>query len=519
MPPSKINSWAWCLLWVVSFSGHSAFSQTSKAAASPLAVAQAEIAAGRLDTAEQNLWTVLSSNPNQTEALILLGVIRGRQKRPQEAEALLRRALQLDPTSVLAHRNLASALIAQNKSDAALEEYATLVKLEPRDNQARVGLARLYVAQGKFAESLSVLDAIPANRLSGQAIPIKAASLLGVGKTQEAAALIPRVESTPSISAEMAEVFLNGHAPQYAIKIVDQQLRRSRHPSSTLYSIKGRALQQVGQTSAAMTTFREALAHDPKSVDVMLAMAAVEASQSHHPESLALLKRAWDIQPDAPSILRPLIIEAMKAGERNTASRAAHVLADKSADDLDDQYLCAAVMLEGKDYVSASAIFDKYVLERPNDSKAFLGLGIAELAQQHYDKSRTALERALQIDPSLADAEYQLAVASDQQGATGEEIQHLKRTIQLQPRHAKALASLGAQYLQSGDLQQANSLLEQSVAADPNDSKSQYDLALVLAKLGNSEEAKQHMERYRFLKAAEDAGKDPTAPPQIRSRD
>jgi Flp pilus assembly protein TadD len=167
-------------------------------------------------------------------------------------------------------------------------------------------------------------------------------------------------------------------------------------------------------------------------------------------------------------------------------------------------------MLEGKDFITASSIFEKYVAERPQDSKGFLGLGIAQLAQQHFNEARKALEQALQINPNLADAEYQLGAVADQQGTPAEALQHFARAVELQPQHAKALAGLGAQYLQAGDLEKADALLERSVAADPDNYKTQYDLALVLAKLGRTGEAKRHMDRSRVLKAADDKGKSPS---------
>jgi Flp pilus assembly protein TadD len=238
-------------------------------------------------------------------------------------------------------------------------------------------------------------------------------------------------------------------------------------------------------------------------------MAAIEASRNEHEKSVDLLKRAYALQPGSPEILRPLVVEAVKAGQRKTALRAAQALANKSPDNLDDLYLAAAAMLEGQDFATASSIFEKYVSLRPGDSKGFLGLGIAQLAQQHNEEATKALERSLQIDPTLGDAEYQLGVLADRKGVAAEAIQHFDRAVQLQPRHAKALASLGGQYLQAGDLDKAGAVLERSVAVDPNDSKAQYDLALVLSKLGKTEEAKQHMERSRTLKAAEDLGKNP----------
>src|SRR5712691_5932223 len=54
----------------------------------------------RLDDAEKQLWSVLSQQPDQVWALDLMAEIRMRQKRTPEAEALLRRALSLDPKDV-----------------------------------------------------------------------------------------------------------------------------------------------------------------------------------------------------------------------------------------------------------------------------------------------------------------------------------------------------------------------------------------------------------------------------------
>jgi tetratricopeptide (TPR) repeat protein len=512
MPRSKIRWFAVLLVGSTALCSVSAWPQQGRSSsASPVAKARAEISRGQLDGAEKTLWTVLSSDPNQPEALTLLGIIRGRQKRYAEAEALFRRVLQLEPASLLAHRNLASALIAQNKPDAAIEEYVEVVRLAPQDHAAKIELARLYLARGQFAEALSSLASIPKDRFPPDAIPAQAAALLGLGKREQAAALIPRTKRSPGLAAELAEVFLDGNAPEYAIQAADAALAGSQRAPARLYYLRGRALQETGNSSAARSNLRQAVARDPKSVDALVAIAALEASEGKHEESLALLKRAYALQPDSPAVLRPLVVEGINAGEPKTALRAAQALADKNPDSLDDLYLAAAAMLEGQDFETASSIFQNYVSKRPDDSKGFLGLGIAQLAQQHYPEATKALERSLQIDPKLADAEYQLGVVADRKGAAAEALQHFDRAVQLQPQHAKALASLGGQYLQAGEFEKGHAALERSIAINPNDPKAQYDLALVLSKLGKSEEARQHMERSRALKTAEDLGKNPAA--------
>ena len=49
----------------------------------------------------------------------------------------------------------------------------------------------------------------------------------------------------------------------------------------------------------------------------------------------------------------------------------------------------------------------------------------------------------------------------------------------------------------------AQSAFERSLAADPTNMKTEYNLALVLNKLGKSQEAKVHFERYRKMQEAE----------------
>src|SRR5260370_42147800 len=138
MQRSKIRWFAVLLVGSTALCSVSAWPQQGRSSsASPVAKAWAEISRGQLDGAEKTLWTVLSSDPNQPEALTLLGIIRGRQKRYAEAEALFRRVLQLEPASLLAHPNLASALIAQNNTDGAIEQYKEVVKRAPLDYEGK----------------------------------------------------------------------------------------------------------------------------------------------------------------------------------------------------------------------------------------------------------------------------------------------------------------------------------------------------------------------------------------------
>jgi tetratricopeptide (TPR) repeat protein len=510
MRRNRIEGWRlrpFLIVLALACLGGSPFAWTQKPpaqAGSPLAVAGTRLARGELQGAESALWSLLSSDPNNAEALTLLGIVRGRQQRYQEAEALFRRVLQLNPKSVAAHRNLASALIARDKLDEAIEHYQQAEQLAPQDSTLKLELARLLVGRGRFAEALSTLYTIPRGRFPAAAIPVKAASLLGVGQKSEAAALSARAKDSPEIALDLAEVFLEGNLPGEALKSLNLAAGNLQRPSSRFYFLKGRALTAQGQPSAALTNFRQALALDPKSTDTLLGMAEVYAMQNQHADSTTMLERAHALSSGALPVLRRLAVEAIKAGQHDIALEAANELAEKSTDNLDDRYLAAAAMVAERAYPSAVPILEQYVAQRPQDTKAWFGLGLAYVNLQRYPDARRALERSSTLDPNLAEAEYQLGIVAGKEGKPQEAIQHFEHLVQQQPHHAKALASLGAVYLQSGEMEKAQDALQRSEAADPSEPDTEYQLSLLFNRTGKPEEARRHMERFRKLKEERD---------------
>src|SRR5713101_9775120 len=179
--------------------------------ASPLSTAKAQLARGDLNSVEGTLWGILASEPANEQALLMLGVVRGRQQRYTEAEALFRRVLQLNPKSIVASRNLAGALLAQDKPDDAIQQYNQAIQLSPQDSDLKIEVAKLDLARGNFAGALLTLDTIKAAQFPPTAVPLKAASLLGVGRRSDAQALIPRVQGSSGAALDLAQVFIDAN--------------------------------------------------------------------------------------------------------------------------------------------------------------------------------------------------------------------------------------------------------------------------------------------------------------------
>ena len=469
---------------------------------SPLATVKVQLDRGDLVSAEAGLWSVLTAQPDNEQALTLLGIVRGRQQRYAEAEALFRRVLQLNPRSVVASRNLANALLAEDKPEDARRQYHKTIDLSPQDVDLKIEVTKMELSSGNFAEALAVLEAIRPERFPPSAVPLKAASLLGLGRRADAEKLMPLTKASPAASLELARVFIEAKIPEPALRILQALPPASKSTAAQIYYLKGKALRQVGDNTGSLGSYRQALAADPKSLEALLALAELYAIDKKHAESLAMLEKARAIRPNSREILGHFIVEAMQTGRNEKALQAAQDL-QRISSDLDDRYLVASVMLQQKQYVGATRILEDYVTQRPQEAKAFLGLGIGYLSQLRYADARQALERSLQLDPKLAEAEYQMGMLTSQQGSRQEAIQHWQKAVELQAGHSLALFSLGTVYLESGELAQAESAFSRSLAADPRNMKAEYNLALVLTKLGKQGEAKVHFDRYRQMQEQE----------------
>jgi superkiller protein 3 len=473
----------------------------SKSAAT-ISTAKAQFDRGDLGSVESTLWSVLGSDPNNEQALILLGVVRGRQQRYAEAEALFRRVLQLNPKSIFASRNLAGALLAQDKPDDAIRQYQQTIRLKPDDANLKIEVAKLELARGNFVEAVAALDTVEANRFPVPAVPVKAASLLGVGRRSDAEALIPLVHGHPAAALDLARVFVEAKDADAALKTLSIVNPVPKLLAAQALYVKGRALLQKGDAAAALTNFQRALAASPKSVETLLAMAEMFAAQNKHADSVTTLQKARQLNPDSRDVLRHFIVEAMRAGQNDRALLAAQDLQRKSSE-LDDRFLIASVMVQQKQFLPASHILEDYVAQRPADAKAYLGLGIAYLNLLRYPDARHALERSHQLDPNLAETEFQSGLLDGQEGNRLDAMKHWQRAVDLQPGHAQALFSMGTVYLESGQLAEAESAFSRSLAANPGNMKAEYNLALILNKLGKAEEAKQHFAHYRKMQEEE----------------
>jgi predicted O-linked N-acetylglucosamine transferase (SPINDLY family) len=95
--------------------------------------------------------------PGSAQECFRLGSEAAQQGRLAEAVALLRRAVELDPTNGAAHHNLGSALRDRGERQAALAAYREAARLAPQLAEAHYGIGLMLVEERAYEEALASL--------------------------------------------------------------------------------------------------------------------------------------------------------------------------------------------------------------------------------------------------------------------------------------------------------------------------------------------------------------------------
>jgi len=113
--------------------------------------------------AAESFEALIHLDPNDITALDYLGWAALRKGKPDEAEARFRRALEVQPKEFEARRGLAQSLDAQKKPEAA-GAYREYLELKPDDSEARARLIHLLVEQQQNDVALAELDRLDAGK-------------------------------------------------------------------------------------------------------------------------------------------------------------------------------------------------------------------------------------------------------------------------------------------------------------------------------------------------------------------
>jgi Flp pilus assembly protein TadD len=467
---------------------------------------QKTVERGELEAAENQLWEILTAEPENAPAVNLLGKIRTLQNRFQEAEALFKRVLTIMPEYAAAHRNLGELYLLTGRRDEAKAAYLKAHELDPRDVKTTLALGTVYGETGEFERSIEILTSIPPEACPSSALPVLASDYLALHQPDEVAALAPRVRrsapSDPSLIPKFARSLLENGFVDDAGELLKSAPENQKSATEYLL-VLSRLQERQGDLAQAERTLNRVAKLNPKLFEPWFQSARLASQAKDFRKEANLLSKALEIEPDHVEALRHLVLARMRSGDAAKAVAGARHLYSLRPEDPDALYLLGAALANHREWHDARPIMEKLVSVR-DDATSHVMLGMTLLNDGDIEAASQQIERALQQNPNEIEAHYYKGVIARQRGDLSAAINEMELVVSANPQHALAQVELGTLALQTGNLDRARQAFEQAVVLSPEVPENHYQLGLAYSRLGLPDKARVQMAEFQKLRAAAD---------------
>jgi predicted Zn-dependent protease len=398
--------------------------------------AAALISTDRIAEAEQQLASILKAKPGDPLALNLLGAVRAKQGRLNEAESLFTRALRADRDFAGAHMNLAYLYLLKGAPEKTVAELREVHRLVPEDAGTSYKLAHLLFTLGRLDECVAFVE----------------------GERQSA-------RLTPPLLAVLGDAYL-----------------------------------KKGDAGRAEESYRAALDAQTDNADALLGLALVAHSKGDAQSASLYLTRVKALAANSPDLLYRFAVAALLSDRFEDARSALETAIRLSPAEPSYFVALGAVWLKKPDLFEAERQFRQALKLQPENAPAQMYLGYTLLKQKKLPEAREWLEKSAQRDANAPETFYYLGLIAQEQNEDERAVELFSKSVRLLPSFAGAHIALGSVYLKLKDYAAARRELEAGVRLKPDDSKAHYNLARLYALLKEPQRAQAEMAIVESLK-------------------
>ncbi len=381
--------------------------------------------AGQFNEARTRYEKLLDCDPENPDALYLLGGIYYQNKNPRSAAELITRAIQSAPDRDYFYNHLGLALNSMGNFDDAMDAFYSALAINPQNPET-------YNMMGKV--------------------------LRGNGKTDKAIDAFRRAIDLDLeyIDAyhNLGRVFLKQNQPEEAISVYNQLLE-IKHDLVETRNRLGKALLFQNRIPEAIGAFKKCIETDPENV---------QAYQN--------LGAAFEL-----------------AGKQHEADNAFQKAIVFSGDSAEACHRYGNYLLARKKMAEAIGEFEKAIETKPDFAEAYNSLGIALKSEGRIEEAIEAYKKAIEIDPKHPQTYNNIAVALNAAGKNQEAFEAYRTAISLEPNNPHVFQNIGILLKTQGKLQEALIAFEQAASLLPEYADAYHNMGSTLMELGHLDKA------------------------------
>ncbi len=245
---------------------------------------------------------ILEIQPNNFDALQLLGVLASQTKNYDASVALIERAIAVNASHATAHSNLGFALKALGRYAESVQSYLNALKLKPDFADAHLHCGLAYMGMNQQVEAVASFDRVIALRTGdAQAYCNRGVALAKLGQFDEA---IAAYQTAISFKPDFPEAYFNwGNALQslrrheMALSAYDQAITICADYADA-YTNRGNALKELDRFTEAIDSYASAIAAKPDHIEAHMNQGVAHYECLEVEKALACYDRSLKIQAD-----------------------------------------------------------------------------------------------------------------------------------------------------------------------------------------------------------------------------
>jgi tetratricopeptide (TPR) repeat protein len=375
---------------------------------------------GRLSEAIDAYRGLLAYEPNNSDALHLLGIALGRTDRPREAYEALAAAARLQDDNPYIHTNLGHALSTLGRDAEALSAYQRALELK-----------------GDFA---------PAFHAQGRAQLRLGEAAAAQHSLAEAARLLPA--------------------------------------SSGVQSDLGVALERLGRPAEALGHFERATILNPNSAEAHHNRGVLQAAQGQLKEALTSLERALQLQPRHAAIHANRANVLADLGRSQDALKSFTAARELEPRDVGVLLSRGRLYLQLQQPASALEDFEAAVALEPGNYVAHFQRATAQMLLERPADAVASFDRAIAIRPGSADALNDRGVALSNLGQQDQALASFRDSLRVEPENLQALTNGANTLAALRQHREALAWFERARNLKPDDAELNWGLGRLLLTLG-----------------------------------
>ncbi|WP_293346763.1 tetratricopeptide repeat protein [Microcoleus sp. CAWBG51] len=432
---------------------------------------------GKLEEANECWYEAFSLEPEKVSPHhhFKLGNILFRQDKITQAIACYQRAIELNPNLNGVYQNLAKALTKEGR----LDEAAVCL-------QKAVALNGNYSVSSKAVDSVPAATGVSAHQNSRQTVAetgdtiVSSVEINNPAKSGETLRLSAKaIDSGKPVTVAnslSAEAYIKQAEYYYAQGKFDDAINECKRaieitPEAAIaYKIAGNATQAMGKVDAARYWYTEALEIDPNFAEIHANLGSIYARQKLWQKSIVCYKKAIEIKPDLVVAYRNLAQVFVQSGFPQVGAEYWYeaLTLDINWATAEEHFTLGNTLLQFGELEKAISCYRRAIQLQPSYADAYHNLGEVLSVRGEWENAIAAYQQAIELNPYYEGSHYSLGKVWASLDRREDAIACYRTAIQLNPHFAQAYQSLGEVLDSRGQLDEAIGCYEKTIELKPD---------------------------------------------------